>query len=280
MIEFDSNTKIAIVQVGTGGTGSRVVQSIAQMISLSNLTVSYVISEPDVVESKNLGNQLFVENDVGKLKSVVLGNRYSKAYHVKIKIPKKFKNSFVQSLDDVNELFRTAVDNLTKIDGPILKILVGCVDNSFSRNIFSQWFQEINDGIYIDVGNTSVAYYSDQYYSENELNQYFKSGKKVGEENRNSGYQGQVIVGVKCYGEKITKCFGDIWPYDEMEKDNPAESSCQETVVKHPQRVLTNCIAAHAVHTVLSPIFHELTVMHEAIAFEAKSGLMRPKLID
>lgn len=82
-----------IVVIGCGGTGSRLVPMLAQFIrSITRefnprgwleTPVIYLIDN-DVVEQKNLLRQNFIEPDVGKHKSVVLAQRYSRAYGINI----------------------------------------------------------------------------------------------------------------------------------------------------------------------------------------------------
>ena len=82
-----------IVVIGCGGTGSRVVPLLAQFIRsitrefnprgwLESPTI--YLCDDDVIESKNLLRQNFIEADVGKYKSVVLAQRYSRAYGINI----------------------------------------------------------------------------------------------------------------------------------------------------------------------------------------------------
>ncbi|MGP4074210.1 ThiF family adenylyltransferase [Piscibacillus sp. B03] len=53
-----------IVQVGVGGTGSNVAQQVAQLLATIG-EGHYVLADPDVVEEKNLRNQLFSQANVG-----------------------------------------------------------------------------------------------------------------------------------------------------------------------------------------------------------------------
>lgn len=73
---------------GAGGTGARIVQMLAQLISSIDWVaraepVIYVFDD-DVVEEKNLKRQLFSKADVGKPKAEVVSRRYSAAYGVNI----------------------------------------------------------------------------------------------------------------------------------------------------------------------------------------------------
>lgn len=83
----------AVYVVGCGGTGSRLVPILSQLVRTtmrSHNPLGWIESLPiflidnDVVENKNLLRQNFIPQDVGQHKSVVLANRYSKAFDIPI----------------------------------------------------------------------------------------------------------------------------------------------------------------------------------------------------
>lgn len=82
-----------IVLIGAGGTGSRLMPMLAQLVKtcmrqynptawLDTLPI-YVV-DGDIVEEKNLLRQNFIAKDVGKPKAAVLANRYSNAFGIPI----------------------------------------------------------------------------------------------------------------------------------------------------------------------------------------------------
>jgi molybdopterin/thiamine biosynthesis adenylyltransferase len=82
-----------IFVIGGGGTGSRLMPMLTQFMRsitrgqtpngwLENPTI-WVIDD-DVVETKNLLRQNFIQNDVGKPKATVLAERYGRAYGVDV----------------------------------------------------------------------------------------------------------------------------------------------------------------------------------------------------
>lgn len=75
-----------VVIYGVGGTGSRIVPALAQLISKLPTMISpeMILVDFDIVETKNLERQNFASVDVNKNKATVLAARYSKAYNVKI----------------------------------------------------------------------------------------------------------------------------------------------------------------------------------------------------
>lgn len=73
--------------VGCGGTGSRLVPLVAQLVRshpLLSSTTNIFLYDGDEVELKNLSRQNFAPADIGKNKAMVLAARYGKAYGVPI----------------------------------------------------------------------------------------------------------------------------------------------------------------------------------------------------
>lgn len=86
---FDPHLNLRqIVLVGLGGTGSQLARSLARMVydmqarRLSVPVLRFV--DPDVVEMKNVGRQMFTVADVGQNKAEVLARRFSAALGIKI----------------------------------------------------------------------------------------------------------------------------------------------------------------------------------------------------
>lgn len=74
-----------VVVFGCGGTGSRAVPLISQLLSSHEFTknVKVILVDGDVVEEKNTKRQLFTQMDVGKNKAEVLAARYRKGFNAK-----------------------------------------------------------------------------------------------------------------------------------------------------------------------------------------------------
>ena len=70
--------------IGAGGTGSRIVPMLAQLIQsltyMANLRPILFLIDDDTVEEKNLTRQLFAPQDVGLHKAKVITERYSQFY--------------------------------------------------------------------------------------------------------------------------------------------------------------------------------------------------------
>jgi PRTRC genetic system ThiF family protein len=69
-----------IVVVGTGGTGSYLVQGLAKMIAGYRLQVKVTLVDPDVVEERNCARQNFSPWEVGQGKAEALAFRLNQQY--------------------------------------------------------------------------------------------------------------------------------------------------------------------------------------------------------
>mgnify|MGYP001067375223 CR=1 FL=1 len=264
-----------IVQVGTGATGGQLVQMVAQMLSTFNIGAKYIIADRDVVEEKNLQNQLFIKKDVGKPKAEVLAKRYRAAYQVDIA---NYSEKYVEDIDTINLLFhRDYLSINSNIRRHYLPILISCVDNKYTRKLFHQYFEEMNGNLlYIDVGNESVALPKNRekprnQWTEQEIKTYNKSG-----------YTGQVVVGLKLNGKVITKPLASVFPQILEEDENdlaPSSISCGDVIASEPQRLITNRFAALCVSTYLNELFSEGTLSNCMTFFHASRGYMRSESI-
>lgn len=176
MFRFTPNTiPQNIFVIGGGGTGSRLMPMLVQFIRsitrgqtalgwLENPTIWVV--DDDVVETKNLLRQNFIQNDVGKPKAQVLAERYGRAYGVDV-IP------LVMRVDNNNSL-HNAVNETLQAKGQlnhsnreggrnsvtVMKnaIVISCVDSSAARRAILNTFVVESQGagvgpLFIDAGN-------------------------------------------------------------------------------------------------------------------------------
>lgn len=262
-----------IVQIGTGGTGGYLVQQIAQMLSIFNIKGKYVIADADIVEEKNLRNQLFIPKDVGKPKADVLAKRYRAAYQVDIS---SYSAKYIEDVKTIEKLFNTEYLGVYSYNTVYLPILISCVDNNYSRKIFHQYFEETDGNLlYLDVGNESVSLPDDSNkpideWTEEELETY-----------KNSGYTGQVVAGLKWKGKVITEPVASLFPDILEDNDDiaPSSISCSDIVVSEPQRLITNRYAAQCVSTYLNEIFSEGTLSNHITFFHSRRMYMRTEPI-
>ena len=266
-----------IVQVGVGGTRSNLAQQIAQMMSLFGQEGYYCLADYDEIEQKNLRNQLFVEKTIGKKKSDILAQRYSSAYNINIA---SYSEKFVEDISVLMNLFNIDYQKISgySSDVKILPILIGCVDNNFTRKIFHQLFEEVSNILYIDSGNESAVVPGDfpqrprEKWTDEEWTAY-----------NESGWTGQVVCGLKIKGETILEPVASRFPEileDNDEIKKPSEMSCEELSSSDPQRLLTNRMAAMAVCTYITELFECGTISNSMTVFHAKKGYMRSVSIE
>lgn len=122
-----------VTVVGLGGTGSQVARSLARVIydmrraRLHTPTVVFI--DPDVVEEKNVGRQMFAAGDITQNKSRVLARRFNQALGLEIE-------AIDQPLDARRHIERHG------------NLVVGCVDNHLARRELAKV-----EGIWLDAGN-------------------------------------------------------------------------------------------------------------------------------
>ncbi|MDE3841010.1 thiamine biosynthesis protein ThiF (plasmid) [Bacillus methanolicus] len=261
-----------IVQIGVGGTGGYLVQHIAQLLGTSRTKAAYVIADPDVIEIKNLGNQLFLPQEVGLKKADVLASRYSAAYDIDIG---SYSDSYIESTEHLRSLFSmeymSMYDDNERLNKLFLPIIIGCVDNNYTRRIIHALFMQMKTVVYIDAGNEATKVPHDwrtrpkERWTEEELTSYHQSG-----------WSGQVVTGVRLNLFKqapVAEVFPDILEdYDEI---RPSELSCSELSASEPQRLIVNKFAALSIANILTHIVEEYKIYSHITFFHAKKGYMR-----
>lgn len=268
--ELNKNLYFNIVQVGCGGNGGYLVQHLAQMMNVFNLRGEYLIADPDLVESKNLANQLFLEKDVGKSKAEVLAKRYKRAYQVNIS---SFDLAFIEK-EELLERFLSETSFNKKFSSSF-PILIGCVDNHFSRQLFHKVFEKCPNLLYIDAGITSAAIPRGKSVSN--LSDW--SDDEIATFNR-TGYTGQIVAGLRLRGETILEPAGGLFP-DILEDEDiaPSQAACSSLVASDPQRLITNRTAAMVMGMYLNNLFSSGTLNTHYTVFHSKKNHIRSQPI-
>jgi PRTRC genetic system ThiF family protein len=109
---------VQIIVVGCGGIGAYITQHVARLMRVlyeANRGVNLTLVDPDVVEEKNLGRQLFCDAEVGVSKSLALARRYGQAFGL---------NTIAYQCEYSESMLLPDVD---------LHVLIGCVDNHEAR---------------------------------------------------------------------------------------------------------------------------------------------------
>lgn len=233
-----------IVVVGCGGTGSNLIPHLCQWANSlkRQAMISITLADGDRVEPNNIGRQFFVENDLGKNKADVLQARYYAAWGTDV-------SSYNEYIRDEDTLIKLLEPPECHTNHKTLPILVGCVDNHFSRQIMSRVFKKMRTLAYIDGGNSEFA--------------------------------GQVVIGFKRAGKTYLKPVANRFPeiletVDEIEEGG----TCTAKIVKQPQNIMANIFSAMSILGFLNNLvaFKNLPVC--MVTFNGHNLVIRPEYIE
>lgn len=258
-----------IVQIGTGGTGGYILQNLAQMLGTTGIQHTYVVADPDIIEEKNLKNQLFLQDEIGLKKADVLASRYSDAYSIDIG---SFSECYIESVEALMSLFNREYMQSISSETKLIPILISAVDNNYSRQIMDSFFNTVKDSVYIDAGNEATNVPSDWQsrpksdWTKEELEAF-----------NNSGWSGQVVTGLKLNGEVIMTPVAQEFPdiLTDMDSIKPSGLSCSEISASEPQRLIVNKFSALAVTNIINEIIDNQGISNHITFFHSKKGYMR-----
>lgn len=240
-------TRVCIIVVGCGGTGSYLMPDLARFIYSigANRVSRFVLADGDQVEEKNLLRQNFVPSDLNRNKAEVLAERYGRAFGINI----GYYPRYVETEKELDMLFSEEEENYTTFD-----VLVGVVDNNRTRQLFHRYFYRRYDLAYVDAGNAL--------------------------------HDGQVAVGVRRNGCTAIPPVGEWYP-DILEDSTsrfPSEISCAEAAVSEPQSMMANRFSAALVMGILAPLLQEGRIYTYLTTFNshfmtAKSRAVNDKVV-
>lgn len=241
-----------VIVIGTGGTGGYIAQALGrlhyglnQQPNAPGLHVTLV--DGDRVEAANLLRQHFLPQDIGRVKSTVLAERFGQIYGL--------------GWDAVPDYLNTPDDllALSPARWDTRDVWIGAVDNHATRQILHSAFMQMRDVVYIDCGNDATD----------------------PDEPQTSGYSGQAVVGVRDNGTTVLDPVGLVYPdvLTDTDSHHPAHS-CGVQAVLEPQRLITNQWSALVGLSLLNTLMATQTVRVHQITFDALRGLMRPIPVD
>lgn len=245
-MKYSKTAPVKVVIIGAGGTGGYVIPHLYRIGFAAGRPMRIIVCDGDVVESKNLIRQNFVEQDIGRNKAQVLAERYSAAFGIECEYIPRF-------VEDEKELFHlTEPDFLQNrwrgIPDTQRVILLGCVDNNKSRKLCHAVFARQKDLIYIDSGN--------------------------GE------HTGQVVCGVRQNGRTTYKPVCSLYPDMLQDEDKfPSELSCAERTLSAPQSVTANLTAATAVVSFLYDLLICGELKTRYVTFSSRQINMRAEMV-
>lgn len=127
MLTYDPSRYIQeVVLVGCGGTGAQIARTLARIIRMmqdtGKSTPKLRFVDPDVVETKNVGRQLYTDANVGMYKSIELARRFNYALGLEIEaIPEAFNHEDHISSRGGSTVIIGAVDNWCSVSELMLK---------------------------------------------------------------------------------------------------------------------------------------------------------------
>ncbi len=274
-----------VVVVGAGGTGTYVIGQLARLLyglkevrretgvpadpgrpfpeaprgaygehRARSLVPSVLLVDGDRVSARNLLRQYYLPGDVGRPKACVMAERNAAAYGL-----------------DVSALPRyLAPETDLKEFVPEGAIVVACVDNSKTRKILHEGLKRYHHVVYVDAGNAAAEAPAD----ERHLDRYDLA--RIAD----SGWEGQVVCGVRVRGETVVPFPGDVLPDlvlgdDKLPTEEEDARACGEAIVENPQRHLSNLFAATIAMQFLTPLLSDGTILHSRAFFDGRKGYVR-----
>lgn len=145
-LQIPNFKRVSITLCGCGGTGSQMMSglgALALALRERDIRTDITFVDPDRVEEKNVGRQLFTRADIGKPKAQVLAERMLVAYGLPVA-------PMVYTFADTTRL---AVD-----DTEALPLLIGAVDNPAARAAMDDMVKRCKGQLWwLDCGNSNAS---------------------------------------------------------------------------------------------------------------------------
>lgn len=234
-----------IYVVGVGGTGSHVAMTVGRMLydmRQRNLqTPRLVLVDPDHVEQKNVGRQLFVPQDVGQSKVAVIARRLS----------------FMLGIDVTyhHRIFDPDMVEAARYGYTLKHVLVGCVDGHEGRKAMNQ----TDKVVWIDAGN---HYDSGQVVIGDTLRQL-----PLHQWDEDAGTVGTLPT--------VTN-----WYPDMLEPAPELEVSCADLMQRGDQHLLINAQVAQIASNYVYKLLHQLPITSYQTTVDLELGVMKPHPIE
>lgn len=247
----EGTQKYHFIVVGAGGTGGYLIPNLARMVAIKNKEYrregsslhAITIVDQDLIESKNLLRQQFVEPDIGKNKAEVMAQRYGR--------------SFGEPIAFVDKYIETTEDLLTIIERTnATPVVIDATDNNKTRLILIKAMEKYTE----ESGNEIISLSSG---NESRTGQVVFSYL-----NKQSGNQLQSFD--KFEAESPT--LFDIFPNAEVDK-LPTELSCAEQAISAPQNIHANLTAANLLFGFVNKLINYEAINELAIFFNTVNQL-------
>ena len=262
-LQVPTYRRVHMTLVGCGGTGSHIASG---LISLSGslvergVDVDVQLIDPDRVEQRNVGRQLFGPANVGRPKAEVLADRLNRAFAARIGY-------------SIRALSAADAAAMADPDAGTLSVVIGAVDNPAARAVIAKAVAQADTGRtvrrlwWIDAGN------------ENHSGQV-----AIGDTADPQRFRGAGAMGMISRLPAPHLVYPDLVATPQAKKSArrarvPSEPSCAELVAAGEQGLMVNRMAAAWVLAMLDAFFRG-DLRHFAVAFDLKFGGARSSAID
>ncbi len=248
-------TRVSVTQVGCGGTGSHLASglvAIQQALDAKGIGMGLLLVDPDLVEPKNVGRQLFAAADVGRPKAQVLAERLNAAYGTKV-------GAGVWALDQDHPL-ETNFDHYAV---ERLRLVVGAVDNPAARALIAKAVAGAHGRLWwCDAGN------------------HHRSGQvALGNTTDVRELKESIALGLTDRLPAPNVVYPDLVQAPKAAKPKRAPS-CAELTAAGEQALMVNRVIAAWACSLLADFLVTRAVKYFAVAIDLQFGGMRPYALD
>ena len=221
-----------ILVIGAGGTGGYFIKEFSRFIGNKRLSSlkSMNMADGDVVEEHNLERQSFISADIGRKKASVL----TEVINASLGTSWKCFPQYILKVSDLENI----------LDEGAIPVIIGCVDNHGCRLLCEEYFNSVDNCIYIDSANEIES--------------------------------GEVVFSAKIGGKKLAPLRSEIFP-DLKKGDvrNVDEMSCEELNIHMPQHICTNMLAGNIILSAVTKLLEGNELSCGMCAFNAHSMSMQ-----
>lgn len=204
-----------VICVGAGGTGGNFLKEFARFMSFynqPNISITLSIIDGDDIEEKNCERQPYIATDKYQNKAVTLGNAILDNFNIPESNVKMYAN-YIDSVENLMEIRCKAFSRGYSTTKDIV-VLIGAVDNHRARQVMHQFFNKVDNIIYIDSANEFRV--------------------------------GEICIGIRLNKKQISPPRAHYYPKILKDKSKKAsEKSCGEINISDPQHISTNLMAAN-----------------------------------
>jgi PRTRC genetic system ThiF family protein len=266
--------RVYLTLVGCGGTGSHIASglvSIAQALELRSVKCEMVFIDPDCVEEKNVGRQLYSYTDIGLPKAEALAGRLNAAFGMRIMSAVRR----VEARDLIDgELEICARRPLTTWTREDLRLVIGAVDNAAARAVIADAVKDAQKragGVrsahgtlwWLDCGN------------ENHSGQVC-----IGNAASSAALRGAIALGMVDRLPAPSVVYPDLVLTPRAAKRSKRAPSCADLTAAGEQSLMINRLVAAWALSMLHDFVVTRDLRYFAVAIDQQWGGMRTYMID